>query len=154
MKFFVGLVSTLFCLTGCENSNDNVTTNFRTDLTVDEIMHLVLEPSADVLWDSAGFVITVEGEESLAPTTEEGWFAVESAAGVVQESGNLLLIPVRSENRADWIQFTNQMVDVAAQARTAALNQDERSLFQAGADLYQTCVSCHTRYWVQEPDIE
>lgn len=154
MKFFVGLVSTLFCLTGCESSNDNASTNFRTDLTVDEIMHLVLEPSADVLWDSAGFVITVEGEESLAPTTEEGWFAVESAAGVVQESGNLLLIPARSENRADWIQFSNQMADVAAQARTAALNEDETSLFQAGADLYQTCVSCHSRYWVQETDID
>ena len=150
MRSVVGILSTLVVLVGCGTSNNATPSDFRTELSVDEIMHLVLEPSADLLWSSAGFVVTLAGEESLAPTTDEGWFAVESAAGIVQECGNLLLIPARSENREEWIQISNSMVDAAATARTAALNQDATLLFQAGADLYQTCVSCHTKYWVQE----
>ena len=154
MRLVAGSLLALVLLTGCATEDDKASPVYRTELTVDELMHLVLEPSADVLWDSAGFVLTVEGETSLAPTTEEGWFAVESAAGVVAESGNLLLLPERALQRSDWIRFTNEMVDAAQDARTAALELDDARLFQAGADLYQSCVKCHTKYWTMQDEVE
>ena len=39
---------------------------------VKETMRLVLDPAADIIWDSAGEIITADGVEDLAPTTERG----------------------------------------------------------------------------------
>ena len=44
-----------------------------------------LEPPSDVIWGSAGAIITAEGEVDLQPTTEEGWLKVVHAATVVAE---------------------------------------------------------------------
>ena len=115
-------------------------------------MHLVLEPAADVLWDSAGWVMTLEGETSLVPTTEEEWLAAESAAGVIIASGDLLKIPHSSEERSEpWFTYSDQLSEQGRIAREAVLNRDGDALFEAGASLYQSCVQCHDDYWIEQP---
>lgn len=122
--------------------------SYDTALTTLELMHLVVEPSADVLWDSAGWIMTLEGEYSLVPTDDDGWFAVESAASVIIESGNLLKLPERSSDRAaSWLEYSTNMSDQGRLARQAALDRDGDALFQVGASLYQSCVECHDVYW-------
>ncbi len=114
-------------------------------------MRLVVEPAADLIWDSAGQIITLEGVEDLAPTTEEGWLQVAHAAAVVAESGNLLMTPGRARDAAEWTEISRGMVRAGVQAREAAKAQDADALFAAGGHLYNVCVSCHQQYWVDRP---
>ena len=138
---------------GCQRQDAlSQSIDFKASLTADELMHLVIEPAADVLWDSAGWVMTVEGETSLVPTTDDEWLVAESAAGVIIASGDLLKIPHPTEERDElWSTFADQLSDQGRIAQEAILNRDGDALFQAGASLYQSCVQCHDVYWVTEP---
>ena len=66
-----------------------------------QTMESILDPAADVIWDSAGFIITAQGEADLSPTTDAGWEKVRNGALVIAESGNLLMMPGRSAG-SDW----------------------------------------------------
>src|SRR5688572_27160089 len=59
---------------------------------VKQVMNWIIEPNADVLWDSVGTIITEAGREELMPKTEEEWEAVRNSAAVVAEAGNLLMM--------------------------------------------------------------
>ncbi|MBM29740.1 MAG: hypothetical protein CMD77_02350, partial [Gammaproteobacteria bacterium] len=37
-------------------------------LDISELMHRVIEPASDIIWDSAGTIDTIDGREDLAPT--------------------------------------------------------------------------------------
>ena len=75
MKFFdnrmMCLLITFFA--GCGDTQQNTQVPFKNTLSMHEMMTWYLEPAADVIWDSAGFVITESGEVDLQPTTQEGW---------------------------------------------------------------------------------
>jgi len=115
-------------------------------------MELILDPAADVLWSSAGYVIDDSGETALHPTTEEGWHAVEAAAAVITEGANLLLMPGRSMG-PDWNEYSAGLREAGKRAMAAALAQDPEALFDAGGQIYQVCKACHNQYWVtQESD--
>ena len=118
---------------------------------VADLMHLVIEPAAEKLWDSAGYIITYEGVEDLAPTTEEGWMEVIHAASVLMESGELLILPGRTEIEPEWIEFSRAMSLTAEFAKDAGANQDSEALFDAGGTIYQICRACHQQYWHNRP---
>ncbi|MEX2327237.1 MAG: hypothetical protein WD558_05875, partial [Pseudomonadales bacterium] len=119
-----------------------------------QTMALVLEPAADVIWDSAGFVSTQDGEVDLAPTTDEGWFAVQQAAAVVTETGNLLLMPGRAVDSQDWAEISRGLVAAGERAMAAAEAQDAEALFNVGGALYNVCLSCHQLYWAEGERIQ
>ena len=54
-----------------------------------QLMLSVLEPAAEVYWDAVGIIMDMEGEYEIEPRTAEEWEAVENAAWVLAESGNL-----------------------------------------------------------------
>lgn len=114
-----------------------------------QLMALVLEPAADVIWDSAGTIMTMEGEEDLSPTTDEGWLAVQHSAAVVAETGNLLMMPGRAQDAEDWVEISQGLIAVGEKARAAAEAQDKEALFDAGGEIYQVCLSCHQIYWTE-----
>lgn len=111
------------------------------------LMSLVVEPAADRIWDSSGFIMTLEGEENLAPTTEEGWLAVKQGAAMVAESGNLLMMPAHAQGREEWIRISAGLVEAGERAMAAADARDGDALFETGAALYGVCLSCHQVYW-------
>ncbi|MEM1230799.1 MAG: hypothetical protein AAGI15_09700 [Pseudomonadota bacterium] len=115
-------------------------------LAMHDLMARVIDPAADVIWASAGSVITEAGEASLAPTTDEGWQQVGHAAATLIESANLLLLPGRAEDQEDWAEFALGLASIAGRALEATESQDEDALFAAGADLYQVCLACHQQY--------
>lgn len=138
---------------GCaEPPPDVPDTSYRDVLDVPETMRLVIEPAADLIWDSAGTIDTVEGREDLAPTTDEGWAKVEHATAVLIESGNLLMMPARTNGEPDWVELSNAMTDVGLQLQEAAQRQDPDAIFDLGGNLYNVCVACHSRYWIQADD--
>ncbi len=111
-----------------------------------DLMTFVLDPAADVIWSSAGAIITEAGTQDLAPTTEEGWLKVKNNAAMLIESANLLQLPGRAEDQADWAEYSRGLATMANKAFSAADQQDADALFQAGADLYQVCLACHQKY--------
>jgi hypothetical protein len=124
---------------------------FDTTLDVKSLMSWVIDPAADVVWGASGWVVTEEGERSLAPTTEEGWAEVRNAAALVVESGNLLMLPGRARDDGPWQQHAAQMIDVGKRALTAARAEDAQAVFDAGGELYVVCTACHARYLASEP---
>jgi hypothetical protein len=118
---------------------------------IHETMAWILDPAADVIWDSAGTIITAQGSEELAPTTAEGWAEVVNAAAVLSEAGNLLMMPGRAAGD-DWIEYSRGLVDAGQLALKAAQAQDSDALFDAGGRIFQVCKACHTQYWVKSDE--
>ncbi len=110
------------------------------------LMSGILNPAAEVVWDSAGWVITADGETSLFPKAADEWAAVEVNALLVAEVGNLLQIPERSQGRA-WDAWGVALTQTALRVHAAAEARDEAALFDAGGAVYQACRGCHLQYW-------
>ncbi len=143
----LGLVL-LLCL-GCSPTPDSevtTTPDYVLSFSNLEFMNLVLDPAADIIWGSAGFIITEAGEEDLAPTTTEGWLAVQQSAATIMESANLLMLPGRALDNQDWAEYSRGLATMGRKAYAAAEAQDADALFNAGADLYQVCLACHQKY--------
>ena len=117
---------------------------------VHDLMAYVLDPAAEAIWDSAGFVITEEGETNLAPTNQEGWDKVKHGAKVISESSYLLSMPERAVDQAQWVALSMAFKGMGEKAFKAAENEDSEALFEIGAELYQLCVACHQIYWIKE----
>ena len=130
--------------TGTTGGDDAFTYN--TQLNVQQIMALVLEPASDILWDSGGWVMDASGYEELYPTTDDGWEYVRAQAAVVVESGNMLAIPGRAPDGDAWMIYSEGLSDAGILAMEAAAAQDKEAFFQAGAQLYSVCTACHQAY--------
>jgi hypothetical protein len=120
---------------------------------IHQTMAWILDPAADVIWGSAGTIITAQGSEELAPTTDEGWAEVVNAAAVLTEAGNLLMMPGRAAGD-DWIEYSRGLVDAGQLALQAAQAQDSDALFDAGGRIFQVCKACHAQYWVETDETE
>ena len=117
---------------------------------IHDLMVYVLDPAAEAIWDSAGYVITEEGEVNLAPTNEEGWDKVKNGAKVISESSYLLSMPERAVDKTQWVALSMALKGMGERAFKAAENEDAEDLFKIGAELYQVCVACHQTYWIKE----
>jgi cytochrome c556 len=119
---------------------------YRPVADVKTLMATVMEPSADLYWDAVGIVMDAEGEHQIEPKTVEEWDAVRNAAYVVAESGNLLMMPSRAKDGGEWMQGTVQMIEAAQKAIRAAEARDKNAVFDAGAEMYDACTNCHSKY--------
>lgn len=120
---------------------------FRPVTNVKQTMEWILDPAVDVIWDSAGFIITAEGERDLSPTTDERWSEVRNSAATVAEAGNLLMMPGRAAG-PDWIAYARALVTAGETAIAAAQAQDADALFDAGGEVYIACRSCHEQFLI------
>ena len=116
-----------------------------------QLMQWILDPAADVIWDSAGTIITAEGRQELAPTTSASWESVSAAAVRLSEAGNLLMLPGRSMGK-DWEEYSQALVNAGEQAFKASEARDADGLFDAGGQIFQVCKACHAQYWIREDD--
>ena len=70
---------------------------------IHDLMAYLLDPAAEAIWNSAGYVITEEGEFNLEPTDQEGWDKVKHGAKVISESSHLLSMPNRAVDNVQWL---------------------------------------------------
>ncbi|MFT5211918.1 MAG: hypothetical protein ACI9CE_003659 [Flavobacterium sp.] len=148
-EILVKITAILLCfllVTGCNQPAEVKPLAFQSTGDVKHIMQWVLDPAADHLWDSAGSIITEAGTQELAPTTKEGWLAVQHSAVVVAETANLLLMPGRAKDDEAWREISLGLASAGMRAKTAAEAEDADELFEAGAQLYRVCKSCHAIY--------
>jgi hypothetical protein len=141
----LGLVAVCVAIGACAQP-EQAKAPFTPTMSVNQFMTWFLEPSADLVWDSAGFIVTEEGEVDLQPTTQEGWDNVRNHASIVAEAGNLLMQPGYAADAGDWTDYANGLVVAAQSARDAAIAKDADALFEAGGAIYRVCRACHSRY--------
>jgi hypothetical protein len=113
---------------------------------VQELMFHVVEPAAQEYWAAVGWILDHEGEHYFRPESDEEWLAVENAAFMVAEAGNLLMMPERTLDDAGWIAMSQSLVDVGRRALEVAEAQDEQGVFDLGAEMYFVCSACHAAY--------
>jgi hypothetical protein len=111
-----------------------------------ELMAHVLEPNAQVYWRAVGWIIDSEGEHELRPESEEDWLAVENAAFVVAEAGNLLMMDGRALDDGPWMTMSQALIDIGRRAVEVAEQRDEQAVFDVGAEMYFVCTQCHATY--------
>ena len=68
---------------------------YRLTASIQELMDGIIDPSADVLWDSVAYIATTKGVEDRQPRTDEEWKAVRNSAITLIEAANLLSMPGR-----------------------------------------------------------
>jgi len=124
---------------------------YNTSLNMLDFMNLVLEPVADGLWDSAGWINDIEtGYRELYPTNDEEWEVARQHAAQIIEAGNALALPGRAADTDAWLTYANALSSAGVLAMNAAASQNQEDYFQAGAQLYSVCTACHQSY---NPDI-
>jgi len=113
---------------------------------VNQLMLTVIDPAADVYWDSVATIMDKDGTREIAPSTAEEWEAVRNAAMVVTESGNLLLMPGRAQEDERWAELAQALITSGRQALIAAEARDPAAVFDAGGELYLVCTNCHAAF--------
>ena len=168
------LIGAVACSTPAPGAPDP---GFRPTATVKEIMDSIVDPSADVVWDSVEIVVTASGTEERAPKTDDEWKEVRRRAISMIEASNMLLVPGRhiaragekAENpnielpperieemvnadRAQWTTLAHGLHDAASAALKAIDDKDKNALLYSGDGLDRACENCHLKYWYP-PDL-
>ena len=147
---------------------------FKLTATIQEIMDTMVDPPADYLWASTGFVATVKGIEDKTPKTAEDWLKARHQALILAEATNLLLMegrrvapagqPLDEEekggiedpaeiqkaidaNRAAFNSFAGKLHDSAMAMLKAIDAKDVAALDAQGEPLDEACEQCHRTFW-------
>src|SRR6185369_5036010 len=115
-------------------------------LTVKQVMEWVVDPAADVIWDSVKTVITEKGTQEIAPKTDADWDKVRDGAATLMEASNALMIEGRARDKKEWMMAARRLGDAANQALKAAQAKNTETLFNEGGNIYKACAACHSKY--------
>jgi hypothetical protein len=110
------------------------------------LMQSVVDPNADIVWDSVKTIVTIKGTEDIRPHTEAEWTNVRNAAVALTESGNLLMMVPRAKDGGEWMQRAQELITTGEAAIRAADAKNADRLFTVGGDIYQACSNCHQKY--------
>ena len=119
---------------------------------VQQLMEMVIDPAADIVWESVGTIVTLDGTEEIFPRSDEEWSTVRNSAMVLAESGNLLMVGDRSKGEGPWMIMSQALVEAGMVALEAAESKDPEAVFAVGEQIYNACETCHVLYWYTEED--
>lgn len=114
---------------------------------VKQLMQGVVDPSADVVWESVATIFTKAGVEERRPRTDQEWANVRNHAMMLTEAGNLLMMPPRAKDGGEWMKMSQALVDTAAVALRAAEGRNVDQLYKVGGEIDEACENCHKKYW-------
>ena len=115
--------------------------------TVQQLMADVVQPTAEVYWNSVQFISDETGDHDIKPETEADWKRTRDAATKLGELGELLKTPGYSEGRGeDWVQISDSLIEVSRLAEQAADAKDPDEVFEVGGTIYNVCTACHQVY--------
>jgi hypothetical protein len=84
--------------------------------------------------------------ERADPKTDIQWNAIASQALILAESANLLMMPGRDRQQAEWTQYSKDMREAGLTAYKAAQAHDIEAVKAVNDRLYNSCVECHMKY--------
>lgn len=112
-----------------------------------------VQPTAQTYWDAVQYISDEQGSREIRPRTPEEWARTRRAAERLQALGAQLKTPAFSAGReADWQEFSQGLIDISAQAASAAEARDPERVFAVGASLYNVCSACHQIYLPKTPE--
>lgn len=148
--------------------------------SIREVMKGIVEPSSNVIFNSAGYKLTYDGFEDLSPKNDEEWLRVRHNALMLAESTNLLkmldrkvsftqdqsegtgdeapeLTPAEIEakiaaDQAAFLRYVDGLRESALGALKAADTKDKEALLAIGDAIDKACENCHLQYWYPEED--
>jgi hypothetical protein len=119
---------------------------FKGLVDVKGLMNGVIDPSADVVWESVAITIDKDGEVDKQPRTEEEWTTVRNHALTLAEAGNLLMIYPRVKDNDQWMKMSRALIDISNEAFLAAQAKDPNKLLYLGGSIDDACEACHKKY--------
>jgi hypothetical protein len=161
-------------LGGCRSQSPDPAPEYRPTASVREVMHGIIAPSAEVIWDAVTTSTTAQGVEHTMPRTDKDWETVEHSTLTLLEASNLLLMPgrrVARETQADspdvelapmdiqaliertrpqWASKAMALHDASRAVLAAIEKKDVQGLFDGGGAVYAACEGCHRTYWFPE----
>ena len=172
MRFSRALVASLLVIAAACSRNDPPAADLPDRATIKDIMDSMVDPSADVLFESVVEIADENGVTHKVPHTDDDWKQVHRHAVVLLEAPNLLVMEgrkvaqahERSENpqvelqpediqklidgdRPSFVRRARTLQDAAAMALKAIEIKDSTALFHAIESIDRACESCHLRYW-------
>ena len=114
--------------------------------TLEEVMHGMVIPNAEVVWEASGTIYTVKGVEERMPKNEDEWQAVEASATTLTEAGNLLMMEGRAKDSGKWMERARALREAGASVHKAAVAKDVAGVFTQGGVLFEACQGCHFDY--------
>lgn len=146
--------------------------DYKPTATIKDIMDSIIDPSADVVWESVQTIVTPAGIDERAPKTDEEWAQVRRGAIRVVEGTNLLMMPGRrvarpgeksetpgvelepeeieaniNKDRAQWNKLALGLYETSMEALKAIDAKDAHALVDIGGRMDTSCENCHTAYW-------
>jgi len=135
-------------------------------------MDSIVDPEADVIWNSVATIVSATGIEERAPKTDEDWATLRRSAIQLIEATNLLRIPGRqvakpgeksqnphielepgaierliADDPATWKQLIDGLHDAAAPALKVIESKSVEGLYDVGDKMEAACENCHRHYW-------
>jgi hypothetical protein len=169
-----GVSVSLFLVGACQ-AQQPPAPEYRPATTIRDIMGSMVDPNADILWDSVATIINASGVEEKQPRTDEEWATIRRSAIQVVEATNLLLIPSRrvarpgekavdpvfelepdqiqkmiDDDRMTWVNFVGALYEQAKAGLDAIDAKDAQTLMAVGEKLDDACENCHLKYWYPE----
>jgi hypothetical protein len=150
-------------------------------VSVKELMHDLIDPLADNIFDAVSTVTTPKGMQEKVPKTDDDWDKLRIGAVTLVEGANLLRIarpfapsgakddsggPDATELSTAEITAKRQADPVEWNARVEALRnvglevldiikrKDTKELWDASDNLDTACENCHKTFWYPKEDAE
>jgi hypothetical protein len=177
-RWALGLLALLLISGASCQGQGQAQPDYRLNATVRDIMQSMVDPSADVVWNSVATIQDASGTEEREPKTDEEWNTVRHHALIVAEATNLLIMPGRkmakpgerssnpevelhpeeiealvNQDRKVWLDFAHGLNDQVTIALKAVEARDVKALFDVGEAIDTACEHCHRHYWYP-PDAE
>ena len=140
--------------------------------SIKEIMELIIDPSANGIWQAVATVTDREGIHELFPKTQEEWLDMRRAAVRIMEGGNLLMMPDReaapvgtksktpgvelepaqinaliTKNRKSFNGFAQALRNLGLEALRASDDKNAALLLEIGDRMQPVCADCHQTFW-------
>ena len=141
-------------------------------VSVKEVMHDLIDPLSDNLFDAIGSEVSAKGTRDWAPTTDEEWAKVRVGAVAMAEGVYLLKIPrpivppgqenvtegpddftaaeVKDKIEKDpvlWQAKIEALRNVGREVLEIVKSKDTTALSGAVQDLDNACEGCHLEFW-------
>lgn len=166
------VVGSLLFAGACQGQKAPPSPQYVPEATIKDIMDAIIDPSADVVWESVATVVTPSGTEERMPRTDEEWAVVRRGAIRLVEGTNLLLMPGRhvarphekseapgieleppemeamiNKDRPKWEKRARDLYTQSVAALRAIEAKDPKALVDIGERIDGACENCHIQYW-------
>ena len=143
-------------------------------VSVKELMHDMIDPASDFIFNSVSIVSTKAGVVETKPKTQEDWDRIQMGAVIMAEGVYLLKIPrpfappgdennstgpdpeelspaqITAKLEADpvlWNAKIEALRNVGLEVLEIVKRKDVNELWDAAENLDEACENCHVEYW-------